>query len=342
MPYVSTLDEFPLTQVSSAASLPVDEVSGPDQDYFSGGDHGFYPVELSYEKMFEWVWRVRKWRIVASAHVRIVADFANDSPPPDLFRTVTTEGDWSMDQVISPPAIAAWSSATAYYAAAWMMVTYGGDYWICVQTHTNQTPAEPSAYWQKIHGATTDAEAEELTLLVSRRMMRDGSAQETITAGVDVEEQFYAYPPPDPAPTLSTVDAVASLILILPDASYPRWKRNDALWLPGFILGLTFGGPGDPNELTLSSAFEEDPDPGGISTYGYETIEMHGENITLQYESISDDGAGNVTTRTLTDFSCEITPYEWYPYDPGDGGGAVWDSADGSELRDRTTIQAPS
>lgn len=64
MAYVSTYEDNISYQVSTRADLPVETLTVAQIGYQSGsGLVSSYPINVSYEKMFEWYWRVKEWTI---------------------------------------------------------------------------------------------------------------------------------------------------------------------------------------------------------------------------------------------------------------------------------------
>jgi len=73
-------------------------------------------------------------------------------------------------------------------------------------------------------------------------------------------------------------------------------------------------------------------DSGGFG--GMDAITIAGSPaISLTVDGVASSIYPAGTTTSWTG-SVTLDPYEWWEHDPGDGGGPIWDSSDGSELRD--------
>ena len=345
MAYVSTLNEFPFDQVPLRSMLPVAELTGPDYSGWLGGEHGCYPVEISYEKFHEWVWRVRSWRVQCSATVTTVKSYYSLEAPYDWVYTTTSVGAFAVDDVIEWPLGTAWSSGSGVYAAG-DIVSHDGEYWVAMLSSHYSSPKEPGVdedYWRILSGAGSFAGAQELMLVCTQNRPLSGS----VFATGDDDESFdatYASFPDDPTIYYDTNTLVTLSFMDLVSAP-PVWKRHGSLWLPRMDITVNlYSETAYGTSLLLKSNFPYE-ETSGLPDYDTVDATIDGYTVPLQYESAaesSDDYYSIEISRSIADWSCVISPYEWYEFDPGDGGGPVWDSADGSELRNRYSIQAPS
>lgn len=129
------------------------------------------------------------------------------------------------------------------------------------------------------------------------------------------------------------------------DACY----RVDDLYYPKFyktfgILSQCNGGweEGFPGyiEAIYSEPDVESPNP--LYTPYNIPISVNGVSGIFEgtkFSANTGDGAGSATaSANLT--SITLTPKSYWPYDPGDGGGPIWDASTGSQLRDPFSVQS--
>ena len=77
----------------------------------------------------------------------------------------------------------AWSGATAY--ALNDAVSYGGSSWICVQAHTNQTPAD-TAYWDPLAVKGTDGSGGTVTSIIAGTGLTGGTITSSGTVALNL------------------------------------------------------------------------------------------------------------------------------------------------------------
>ena len=98
-------------------------------------------------------------------------------------------------------------------------------------------------------------------------------------------------------------------------------RKSDDSYLPSINLTIF---------LDSSDAFWENPGTigNGNAFFPLDTISgtMDGEALPMFLNSSNDAIAFSGTIA--------VTPYEFWPYNPDDGGGNIWDSASGAQLRD--------
>jgi hypothetical protein len=73
--------------------------------------------------------------------------------------------------------------------------------------------------------------------------------------------------------------------------------------------------------------FRASPFAESTGTYGTFTYTLLGRNFTTPIYANNDTGGGSLS------ISASIVPEEYWPYDPGDGEGPIYDSATGAQLR---------
>lgn len=78
---------------------------------------------------------------------------------------------------------------------------------------------------------------------------------------------------------------------------------------------------------TLRWQIESYPFSGNTGTYGELEYTLLGETFTAPLHARNSLGSGDLS------ISASLTAEEYWPYDPGDGGGPIYDSATGQQLR---------
>ena len=332
MAFVRTVREFPFDQVLTQDDLPVDEISGPEPEYETSG-LGQFPVEVSYEKWFEWIWRVRSWRAELACHVGIATEeVAGEFTPA---RSYDSDADYSFDQVVSwgtysgtPPA--AWDEEVTYFStsgpSAPPLVSYSDAWWFCVASNIGEEPGDESAYWRRISRAENAVDAEELALVCagrSRPVSGDWGATEA--DAVDWNETIWEEPPVSDSGSFAAISALLVRWSGADPTPLPAWKRHGDLWLPNLWIELTLNG-----HILRSVHIDDYTVPDGES-YTHATVNMtlDGHTIPLQYVSGMVWPDGSTASYDIASFSLDLSPYEWYPMDPADGDGPVYDSATG-------------
>ena len=66
---------------------------------------------------------------------------------------------------------------------------------------------------------------------------------------------------------------------------------------------------------------------GNTGTYGTFTYSLLGQSFTTPFYASNSTGGGSLSV------SASLVAEEYWPYDPGDGGGPIYDSATGAQLR---------
>jgi hypothetical protein len=105
--------------------------------------------------------------------------------------------------------------------------------------------------------------------------------------------------------------------------TFPNQDGNNR----SFNIGLVAGGIYPLNSGQVYGAYTE----GGFNS-SLLTGSFLGLPMTYFATTASGGGAGT-NSFTITSSTFNITSISWWPYDPGDGGGPIWNASDGSQLR---------
>ena len=120
----------------------------------------------------------------------------------------------------------AWSGATAY--ALNDAVSYGGSSWICVQAHTNQTPAD-TAYWDPLAVKGTDGSGS-LTSIIAGTGLTGGTITTSGTIAVDTTVVATT------SNTLTLTNKTATSLIDNGDYSGTRYGINPGQIRPSWTL----------------------------------------------------------------------------------------------------------
>jgi len=117
--------------------------------------------------------------------------------------------------------------------------------------------------------------------------------------------------------------------------------KYDGLYYPVLEIGL-----GASVSVAFSDGVVSENYSANLSTSGSGTpttigLQIDGESFTLPVFLDESGATGGHISASFdpADFPIIITPTSFWPYDPGDGGGPVWDSSTGAQLRNPFSVQ---
>lgn len=118
----------------------------------------------------------------------------------------------------------------------------------------------------------------------------------------------------------------------------------DELYYPGFIMAMDMSANGQffavdgfkTKGRAVSSQY--------FGETGMTTVPVTIDGINFDVNWFGEDGEGGESTLGSITVNCDfvsitLNPKEYWPYNPGDGGGPVWDQDSGIQLRDPFSVQ---
>jgi len=193
-----------------------------------------------------------------------------------------------------------------------------------------------SATWTEITGGTVFS----------------SSTSDLISQGID--RNYYTYPTPPDEDDLSgtTPSSESELICNYENVRHNLFHLNEVrVGASATSIGidyLYYAGDGNPPALfrldpagnvsevktpfyfdgyTVRWSFKPYPFAGNTGTYGTFTYSLLGQSFTAPIYAINSTGGGSLSV------SASLVAEEYWPYDPQDGGGPIYDSATGAQLR---------
>ena len=246
MPKLSTVEEWPFCQ----EDVTVDFAVQPSK----------FPVAVTKEDLFKWLYRVKGWRVTANYTYVIDAGDGIDVTVSAVFDFLRSEADETV--------------------------------FVC------QSPELDESKFEALVGTWV---------------------------------QHNPFPAPDVTGDLQAtarlrIGVVTNDVPVYGISDTAHWYRNDddENYIPSLLLEIPVFDTVDPTvPFGTVANYIFTGYPGVPSSF---TGSIDGNPLTIVLTSPSNS---NSLAGTLT-----IEPYEFWPYDPGDGDGPVWDSATGAELRD--------
>lgn len=349
MASVRTIKAFPFCQSTDRDILPIPELAGPN----TVGQ----PIETTFEEFFEWVWRVRKWRVTGTLSGTLDVHYVEEKPedwdgPGSLAVNVTIDNNYtasmSIDKVIGPPPIEPWD-ATQPGAPTWTpgteylaqvpICTHDGKWWAAIQRSSAVDPHEPgpnSEYWRELVGAESDEDAEEMMLVCSsflytKNRPLDGFATEDVANALTGSQTALHEYPSDPMLDFTVVTPISQTGRLEVGVSFyfnPRWFLNGENFLPSMSLSCFLGGQGYSPAIQSARSTYQSPDLPAGYTFATYNVTFCGHTVPLEYISAVAsppldpvDFAGEFATvytetRSGITVTLDITPEEYYPFDP--------------------------
>lgn len=118
---------------------------------------------------------------------------------------------------------------------------------------------------------------------------------------------------------------------------YPRIDIGFNLALTATSSNLDFPGGNSGEELYHRYYSGYNPNPGGWSSSSI-NVNIFGKSFTLNgWTNSSSYSTGSGATSSISGSlgSINITAFKWWPYDPNDGLGPIWDVDTGAKLRNK-------